>query len=369
MNKINSVAIIGLGLIGSSIAKALRYKSGINSIIGVDINADYVDAALKDNVISIGASWDSAQLSALQQADVVFICTPLSSILDVIAKILPHIRRGCIITDTCSVKASIVYRVASLLNDRAIFIGGHPMAGTERSGYYAGSSRLLENAYYVLTPSTSCSRQALDNLSSLIRSIGAIPIIMAPQVHDQVVAAISHLPHVLASALLHSIEGYELSEYMKTLAASAFRDMTRIAASNPVMWRDICLANAPAVADTIDSFIEILSSFRAMLEDSDAEGLLSFFADAGRWRSSMPIVAKSTLYPTFNIIVDVEDKPGIIGQIATLLGQHNINIKNIGILNNREDKPGALQIALADKDNQRSAMDILQQHGFKAFID
>lgn len=369
MDNIAAVAVIGLGLIGGSIARALRYKADIHRIIGIDKNADYVHAALEDNVISDGIVWDDSNMPGPIDADIVFICTPVSSVQAMASAIIPHVKKGCIITDTASVKAPIMHGIETILHDDTIFIGGHPMAGTEKSGYHAGNSRLLENAYYILTPPSTCDDKALDKLSRIIRSTGAIPLVMDADTHDEVVAAVSHLPHVLASSLIHFTKDQHNAEYMKLLAAGAFRDMTRIAASNPYMWREICLANASAVKRSINDFIAVLSRFADMLDDKDADSILSYFIDAKQWRSDMPIVNKSYVYPTFDIIADVDDKPGIIGEIATLLGQHSLNIKNIGILNSREDTSGALKISFSDRETQRTAVNILQSHGYKVFAD
>ncbi|MBZ4666203.1 prephenate dehydrogenase [Mahella sp.] len=369
MDNIAAAAVVGLGLIGGSIARALRYKCDIPYIIGIDKNADYIRAALEDNVISDGMVVDNSNISASIDADIVFICTPVPSVKAMASAIIPHVKKGCIITDTASVKAPIMHDIETILHDDIIFIGGHPMAGTEKSGYHAGNSRLLENAYYILTPPSVCDDEALDKLSRIIRSIGAIPLVMDADTHDEVVAVVSHLPHVLASSLIHFTKEQHNAEHMKMLAAGAFRDMTRIAASNPYMWREICMANASAVKRSIDDFIAVLSRFANMLDDKDAESILSYFIDAKQWRSDMPIVSKSYVYPTFDIIVDVDDKPGIIGEIATLLGQHSLNIKNIGILNSREDTSGALKISFGNKETQRAAVNILQSHDYKVFAD
>lgn len=368
MDNTDVIAVIGLGLIGSSIARSIKNKIGTAYIIGIDKNADYIRAALEDGVISSGHVMDNFDVHILSTADIVFICTPLRIIETIVSNIIPYLKAGCIITDTASVKSPIIQAIKPLINEKISFIGGHPMAGTEQSGYYAGNSHMLENAYYVLTPIDSTSG-ALNKLSSIITAIGAKPIVMDAEMHDNVVAAISHMPHVLASTLLQYISKHPHAEYMKMLAAGAFRDMTRIASSDPQMWRDICLANANAVKQSLNGLIDVLMQFNEILDKKDEIAITRYFATAKECRESISAFKPSYSQSTFDIIADVEDRPGIIGEIASLIGQHGLNIKNIAILNSREGLPGALKISFQDESTSKKALEILRNTGFKVYTD
>lgn len=362
---INRITIIGLGLIGGSLTKAFKRTNPDFFITGVDPNPEYASMALKDSSI------DKIEFSiekAVKDTQAIFLCIPVKEIDKVLKEALPFVKPETIITDVGSVKSNIMKNVASLLPENIYFIGGHPMAGTENSGYDASVAHLFENAYYVLTPLPDTPAYIIDTLKTLISSTGAMPIIMDAGVHDKMVGAISHLPHVLASSLVNVVRSIDdPDEYLVKLAAGGFKDITRIASSNPLMWRDISLLNKNQLIPLLNNLIENLSDFKEKLVNDNYEEMKSFFKDAKAFRDYIPDHGVVHLLPYFEIYVDIEDKPGLIGQVATILGEKGINIKNIRIINSREDEPGCLVLSLPTRDAQKSALKVLLENGFRTY--
>ncbi len=362
----NNITIIGLGLIGGSIARALYDKLGIRSITAIDSNKASLENAIRDGVISKGyTDLDSS----IYTSDIIFLCTPVSQTINYIDKIAPSVSDRCIITDVCSTKDQIIKHVEAMSNPPC-FIGGHPMAGTEKSGYENSFSHLFENAYYVLTPCSHAASQALNILSDIIERLGAIPIIMQSGEHDKITGSISHLPHIIAAALVNLVNRLDSGDgRMQTLAAGGFKDITRIASSDPEMWQNIVLSNKEQLLELTEFFKHSIDEFNKILKREDADGIYNYFSKARQYRDSISSRPTGLLQPLYRLVVDVEDKPGIIGEIATLLGNHNINIKNIHVTNSREFEQGCLIIALHDLASVETAFNTLVRTGYKVYRD
>ncbi len=359
-----NIAIIGLGLIGGSLAKALHKKLGLNTITAVDTDSHTLELALKEGIIAKG--FINIDIS-ICSADIIFVCTPVKQTLRYIDELAPRCSVACIITDVCSTKEEITRHIEAMPTPPC-FIGGHPMAGTEKSGYSNSFAHLFENAYYILTPCSSTLPEALGTLAGIIEGIGAIPVIMPAQEHDRVTGGISHLPHIIASALVNLVREMDSgSGKMQTLAAGGFRDITRIASSNPEMWENIVLSNKAQIIQLLSLFKKALDDFAGILENRDYKAIYQFFDKARRYRDSISNQTTGLIQPTYRLIVDVQDKPGIIGEIATILGNNNINIKNINVTNSREFEQGCLVIALPDTVSVNIAFDLLVNTGYKVF--
>ncbi|WP_252228483.1 prephenate dehydrogenase [Caldicoprobacter algeriensis] len=365
--EIKTISIVGLGLIGGSLAKAIRSSHPDWQITGTDIEEKHLALALKEGVMDKGAT---SLEEAVYNAQVIFVCAPVGAIPGLIKEIAAHAPAGAIITDTGSTKEAIVRTAMECLPPGVFFVGGHPMAGTEHSGYAASIPHLFENAYYVLTPLPSTPAWVIESLKSLLSSIGAIPLVMDPQLHDRIVGAISHLPHVVASALVNAVQDIDDPQHFKErLAAGGFRDITRIASSSPQMWRDISLSNRQRLVELIESTIRHLNAFCKYLDEGSADEIEDFFWRAKRFRDSLPHLQSQALLPYHDLYVDIQDRPGIIGEIATLLGQHSINIKNLRIINSREDEPGGcLVLSLADAVSLEKAQEVLNAQGYKTYV-
>lgn len=365
--KIKRVSIVGLGLIGGSLAKAIRRSHPAWQIAGIDTEEKHLALALKEGVIDRG----TADLGdAVRHADIIFLCAPVGAIPGLIKEVAVHAPAGAIITDTGSTKEAIVRTAMECLPANLFFVGGHPMAGSEHSGYASSQPHLFENAYYILTPLTSTPTEAVESLKALLVSIGAIPLVMDPKFHDKITGAISHLPHVVASALVNAVQDIDDPQHLKEmLAAGGFRDITRISSSNPKMWRDISLSNRQHLVDLIKSTVEYLNAFRKYLDDGSADQIEHFFCRAKRFRDSLPRLQSRALAPYHDLYVDIPDRPGSIGEIATLLGQHGINIKNLRIINSSEDEPGGcLVLSLANATSLEKAQEVLNAEGYKTYV-
>lgn len=362
--KLTNITIIGLGLIGGSLAKALHEKLGLCNITAVDADIDTLDLALEEKIIARGFTTLD---SSVYNSDIIFICTPVKMTLSYINQLVPQIPETCIITDVCSTKEEIT-RYVEAMNKPPCFIGGHPMAGTEKSGYHNSFAHLFENAYYVLTPCFSTSPEALDTLAGIVEGIGAIPIVMPAREHDRVTGSISHLPHIIAAVLVNLVKELDSgSGKMRTLAAGGFRDITRIASSSPEMWENIVSSNKAQIIELVELFGKALDNFMDNLESDNTEAVYSFFAEARQFRDSISTQTTGLIQPIYRLIVDVQDKPGIIGEIATILGKNNINIKNINVTNSREFEQGCLIITLPDTASVNVAFDLLVNTGYKVY--
>ncbi|HEX2946251.1 MAG TPA: prephenate dehydrogenase/arogenate dehydrogenase family protein [Clostridia bacterium] len=362
--KLDRISIIGLGLIGGSLAKALHGKLNVRSITAVDSDTDALGLALQQGIIEKGITVPDESVFT---SDIIFICTPVKQAVKYIIEIAPLVNDTCIVTDTCSTKEEIAKAVAGLPH-KLCFIGGHPMAGTERSGYVNSYAHMFENAYYALAPEASARPEAVDALAELVKGIGAIPIIMTAEEHDRAAAGISHIPHVIAASLVNMVSELDKEDgRMKTLAAGGFRDITRIASSNPLMWENIVMSNKAQVLALTELFREQLNHFTKALVSEDSSTIRDFFADAGRYRDSISDNQAGLIQPLYKLIVDVQDRPGIIGEIATILGMNNINIKNINVANSREFEQGCLIVSLSDPDSVNFAFDLLLNTGYKVY--
>lgn len=358
------VTIVGLGLIGGSLARALRAKTGIHEIIAVDSDPSALGLALEHGIIDKGLTSPD---NSVYSSDIIFICTPVKQAIAYIDILAPKTEDKTIITDVCSTKSEIMEYVEKM-QKAPCFIGGHPMAGTERSGYANSFAHLFENAYYVLAPSSGASPESVRILSSVVESIGAIPLVMSSEEHDRAAGSISHLPHVLAAALVNLVKQADGgSGKMQALAAGGFRDITRIASSNPGLWESIVLSNKQQILLLLRQFDKIIDEFAGYLENGSSAAIYDFFSEAGEFRDSISDHGRGLLPAVHKLIVDVQDRPGIIGEIATILGQNNINIKNINVANSREFEQGCLIITLSDMESVNIAFDLLIQTGYKVF--
>ncbi|SHE98316.1 prephenate dehydrogenase [Thermoanaerobacter uzonensis DSM 18761] len=278
---IKNAVIVGLGLIGGSMAKALKKYTDID-IIGVDINRDSLQKALEEGVISYGVTHLDFQVDA----DVVFICTPVGKIVEKTKNILPYLKKGCIVTDVGSTKKVIMEEVQKFLPDEIFFIGGHPMAGTEKAGYDNAEADLFVNSNYLLIPFDNVKEDVLGLfINEVIIKIGAKPVIMDYNKHDAIVGIISHVPHIL-SATLTNFAHDKCSEAFK-YAAGGFKDTTRIALSQTEIWKDIICTNKKVILELLKNYREVLSDFICYLENDDIDTIQKFLEDARKYRNTI----------------------------------------------------------------------------------
>lgn len=364
MTDIKKISFIGLGLIGGSIAKTIRRIAPQVKLYAVSGHLSTIEEAYQDGVIE---NSHMPSLDEISDSDYIFLCTPVQQNLSYLEQLKSRIAPHTIITDVGSVKGDI-HRAAAKLSLEEHFIGGHPMAGSEKTGFSAATPYLLENAYYIITPTGKTSGGQIRRFRSLVNALGAIPLVLEPDEHDFATAAISHLPHMIAYSLVHLVKEIDSPmETMKTIAAGGFRDMTRIAASSPVMWQEICLSNRAQVLRLIDLYAEQFQKLRSYIEAKDAPSMAGYFSSAKDYRDSLAIRKPGSIQPAYELYCDLIDEVGGIATIATLLASNGINIKNIGIVHNREFEDGVLHIELYSEASLDTACMLLKKHHYTVY--
>jgi prephenate dehydrogenase len=282
---INRLAIIGVGLIGGSLALALRKKGLVGEVVGIGRGEANLRRGVELGVID-RYSHDPGE--GVRGADLVFLATPVCTIADIVGRIAPHLAPGAIVTDGGSVKEEIVAACEPLMPDGTFFVGGHPIAGTEHSGVEAAFATLYENRRCILTPTGGTDPAALAVVAKMWEAAGSEVVLMDVHKHDRVLAAISHLPHMVAYSLVNAVGGYDrFDESILRYSAGGFRDFTRIASSDPAMWRDIALMNREAILEMIDFFAGSLAELRNHVTTSDSAGLQRFFANSKELRDGI----------------------------------------------------------------------------------
>lgn len=355
----SDILIIGTGLIGGSLGLALKDSPLVNHIYGYDPNQRYLKTALK-----IGAIDEIATLAfAASRADIIFICSPLSFYKQILNEIIPFLKPNTIITDVGSTKEKVMDLFADL-PENVWGIGGHPMAGSEIQGISGADQYLFENAVYLITPGKAPAKQ-VDRLMALIEGTGAKTKILDAQTHDELVAIVSHIPHLSAVALVNLTGGD--SEHL-SLAAGGFRDTTRIASSNPELWEDILLFNRTYILKQLDEFTVKLKEMRESIRAGDRAELLGILHQAKDIRDKIP-QAKKGLIPSYHdVVCIVPDEPGIIGKLGKILGEKDINIVDIEILRVREGDGGTIRLGVPNAILARQAADLLLNNDIKAWV-
>lgn len=353
---------IGLGLIGGSIAKAIRGAIPNANIIAYDTNESSLQLARDEHVVDdIRPSIDNA----FGSCDYIFLCAPVVHNDENIFILKEYLSPRTVLTDVGSVKTGI-HKLIESLGLQNQFIGGHPMTGSERFGYPNSDASLLENAYYILTPSDAISRNTLSEYRNLVESLGAIPLILSYEEHDYVTAAVSHVPHVIAASLVNLVKDADSREgIMKMIAAGGFKDITRIASSSPDMWQQICLTNTDNISKLLKDYIKSLTDISVCLDYRAEDALYDFFDTARNYRESFIDASSGPIKAEYVFTVDIIDKPGSIAAIASLLALHDVSIKNIGINHNREFAEGALRIEFYDEKSIERAVSIMTEHGYR----
>lgn len=360
----SQVGFIGLGLIGGSIAKAVKAKYPNNKITAFDLNQQALQQASSDKVVDIIAT---AVDDSFHNCDIIFLCAPVTNNVTYLTALKKIINPNCILTDVGSVKTNIHEKIIEFDLEEN-FIGGHPMTGSEKTGYEHSIPHLIENAYYVLTPSLKVSNEKIEFYKNFVTILGSIPIVLDYQEHDYVTAAISHLPHIIASSLVNLVEKQDSKEQiMKNIAAGGFKDITRIASSSPVMWQQICLANKQNISLLLKDYIEELNHVKNLVDSSSYQELYDMFDQAREYRNSITNSSLGPIKKIYELYCDIIDEAGGIATIATILASNHISIKNIGIIHNREFVEGALRIEFYDEDSSKRAISLLLKYRYTVY--
>ncbi len=359
-----NIGFIGLGLIGGSIARTLKRLYPEKKLYATSGHLSTVQEAYNDQIIENDTQLSLEEIGRL---DLIFLCAPVQKNIEYLKQLKPYLGEHTIVTDVGSVKSDI-HEAASSLGLSHCFIGGHPMAGSEKTGYAHATAYLLENAYYILTPTADCPAHAVEKLTALIKSLGAIAIVLEHHAHDHATATISHLPHIVAATLVNLVKQLDdKQETMKTIAAGGFKDITRIASSSPVMWENICLSNRAQILDIMDRFDEQLAHIRAQIADANKASINGFFQSAKDYRDSITIQRSGPIKKVFELYCDLIDEAGGIATIATILASNNLSIKNIGIIHNREFEEGVLHLEMYDADSLQKAVELLRKYHYTVY--
>jgi len=288
--RFDKVLVCGVGLIGGSFALALKAAGSVGKVVGIGRSRESLEAALGLGVIdAIATGW----ADALDGADLVLLGMPVGQMPAVMAALVAHLGPDTLVTDGGSTKSDVVAAARTAFGDRiGQFVPGHPIAGAEKSGVGAATADLYRDKRVVLTPLPENTPESLARVHSVWEACGARVSQLAPEEHDRVFAAVSHLPHLLAFALVHDLSGRANADQLFSFAAGGFRDFTRIASSHPEMWRDICVANRHALLPELDAYMVELMRTRVLLAGGDAAGLEALFSTArarrDAWLDSLP---------------------------------------------------------------------------------
>ncbi|HCU24213.1 MAG TPA: prephenate dehydrogenase/arogenate dehydrogenase family protein [Deltaproteobacteria bacterium] len=280
------VAVLGLGLIGGSLALDLKKKKLAKSVVGCDRSAAARRLALRRHACD-AVHADAAV--AVQDADLIVLAVSVKTIPELAKKISRHLKAGALVTDVGSTKEKLVREILKVLPKNVVFLGGHPIAGTERSGMAAALPGLYRKRWWVLTPaakSSSAERTSTRRLSRLLRAIGAVPVLMSLREHDEILAKVSHLPHMAAYALMHAALEMPKGRALR-FAGSSFRDITRVVASSAKMWTAISLENRGEILQALRRYQRILQDLTAMVEKRNPRGLEKFFEKAAQARRKL----------------------------------------------------------------------------------
>lgn len=343
-----NVLIVGLGLIGSSLASCIKGAHPSCVLYGWDYLAETKATALKEGVVDrVSASFEEAACLA----DIIILAVPVKTSLTYLATLatLP-LRENVLVTDTGSTKEEIV---SFAIQQPYTFVGGHPMAGSHKSGIQARDERLFEEAYYILTPTQSTDSEQEIVLRELLKGTRAKFLSMSASEHDQITGMLSHFPHIVAAALVNQADHFNLTyPRSKQLAAGGFRDITRIASSDPQMWTDILLSNHDVLVERIDEWQARMSIVREWLIQGNTAAIYDFFERARDTRERLPIHQKGSIPAFYDLFIDIPDSPGIIGEVTSLLGTANLSLVNLRILETREEIIGVLQLSFKNQKDQ-----------------
>jgi prephenate dehydrogenase len=362
-----TVLVAGLGLIGGSLCISIKKEHPEAEILGFDKDKNEMSLAREFGIIDQEAISFEESAAA---ADLIILAVPVIQIIKLIEKMQTlDLKKNVLITDAGSVKSPIMEASQHLSARGFSFIGGHPMAGSHKSGIKAAKDLLFENAYYILTPAEKTSERRMEELREWLKGTRAKFLELNAQEHDELTGAVSHFPHLIASSLVHTAKNAQTNfPYISRLAAGGFKDTTRIASADPQMWSDITLQNRNVLIKLLKQWQENTDELLEMIEKQDYKKTFRFFSEAKEFRDGLPVKSKGAIPAFYDLYIDVPDKPGVIAEITTVLGNHRISITNIRVLEMREDSVGRLVISFQNnKDLEKGKTVLRQETQFEVF--
>ncbi len=351
---VSRVAVIGTGLIGGSLALALKSRVLAEEVRGWDLQPIHAARALDRGVVdSVAGSAEEAAAGC----KLVIVATPVRSIPAIFRDISGALSPGAIVTDVGSTKTAVMQAAEEYLPEQVNFVGGHPMTGSELEGVDAADPDLFVNRCYILAPGRKCTPEAFALLHGIVRELGAMTLSMEAESHDEAVAVVSHLPHLLALNLMDlAMRKRSETANLFYLAAGGFRDMTRIAASNPSIWMDILAENREPLRELIDDFSSGLRALQDMLSEGEEAALRAYMDNARRGRQSLSPALEGLPGEGYTIIVPVEDRPGVISEITMAIGALGINIEDLELVHPLESQAALLRILVLGQENAERAV-------------
>lgn len=350
------VGIFGTGLLGGSVGLGLRERFLAEEVVAYDPDPTALEAALAlgaaDRIETRLGPW-------IGELDLGVLAAPVGALEALGREVARHAAPTTLWTDVGSVKAPVVATLEPLLPR---FVGGHPMAGSERAGVENAHAGLLQNAAWILTPSRRTAAEDLKQLEHLVEALGAYPLLVAPELHDRLVARVSHLPYLLAVALNRIVDADPNRETLMFLAAGGFRDLTRVASGSPRMSRDMVVANRAALREAARDLKAVLDELVERLDEP--EDLLAYAEEAKRVRDSLPVVRRTLLPVQHDLVVAVPDRPGELARITSALGEAGVNIKDIEVLNIR-DEGGAIRLGFVSSEEKQAGRQVLESIGYR----
>ncbi len=357
MSSIKKISIIGLGLIGGSVAKALKSVNKNYFISALD-KEEVLNKALRDKVID----YKCKHINETAGSHLIFIAVPLNDSVDILEKLAAIVDENTIITDVCGVKY-VLQKKWETLNSKGVYIGGHPMTGKEKGGYENSDPLLFENTIYILS-NVYRGNKRLEDFLPVIKSLGARVMFLDPLTHDRIVANVSHLPQILSVALVNSTFSHGENNY-HNFAAGGFKDMTRIASSKFEIWEEVIKQNKAEINSALLNLMSELEEIRRLIESGNFKAIARKFESARKHRDEIPGNTKGFLTPLYDVFVFVKDEPGVIFKISSVLYGENINIKDIELLKIREGTGGTFRLSFESYADAQMAKQLLSSAGFK----
>lgn len=336
----------------------------VTEVVGYDLDPQTSARALQRGAITRTAP--NAR-EAVADAEIVFIATPVSAIVSAFEEAMPDLPPGALVTDVGSTKTEVVEKLSRLSPPTVEFIGGHPIAGSERQGIEAASADLYEGSLWILTPTQGTSTTAYQRLVRFLSGLGAKVLSLDPARHDEALALTSHLPQLISSTLMSFAADVAASgDGLPLLTAGGFRDMTRIAASSEEMWIDIVKQNRPALLRLMHKFQAAFDSAARALADGDWENLRQSLASARQARDALP--GKAGIEPSemVEVLVPVPDRPGVLAEVTTTVGEAGINIEDLDIIHSAEGGRGVVHLSVRGRASAEVALRAIEKKGFKA---
>ena len=357
---VHRLAVVGVGMMGGSLALAARNRANVDEVVGFDTDSAALEEALKAGIITEAAS---SAGGAAAYADLVVVSTPVRSIPAAVEECAAAEPKPRLITDTGSTKSIIMSSLSP--EARSLFVGGHPMCGAADAGVRYARADLFDKATYFLCTSGAAYPRLYEMLQQFVLDLGARPTLIDPTAHDQIMAVISHLPHVLANVLMEHAGSFSVGgkRALQWVGAS-FTDLTRVAGANPPMWRDIFLENREALADSLGAVAAALQEFSGCLQDEDERGVSEAIDAAASYRQEMLEFADIIPETLYKVTVRVPDVPGSISRVMSALGEAKINVEDLTLHHMSRSMGGDLVLFVAGEQVAEGAAALLNGLGY-----